>query len=50
MIVSPVPTGQWIEVQYIPGCRYVAFKASEAQLQQVNSHILNYDKANNLKN
>ena len=50
MIVSPVPTGQWIEVEYIPGCRYVGFKAREAQHQQVNIHILNYDKVNILNN
>ena len=50
MIVSPVPTGQWIEVQYIPGCRYVGFKAREAQNQQVNINILKYDEVNILNN
>ena len=50
MIVSPVPTGQWIELQYIPGCRYVGFKAREAQHEQVNIQIFNYDKVYNLHN
>ena len=40
MIVNPVPTGQWIELKYIPGCRYVGFKAREVQHEQVNIHIL----------
>ena len=49
MIVNPVPTGQWIELKYIPGCRYVGFKARVAQ-HQVNIHILNYDKVNIFNN
>ena len=48
--MSPVPTGQWIEMAYIPGCRYAAFKAGEALNEQVNIHILNYDGANNSNN
>ena len=48
--MSPVPTGQWIELPYIPGCRYVAFKAAEAHHEQVNIYILNDDKVNNLIN
>ena len=50
MIVSPVPTGQWIEMVYIPGCRYVAFKGKEVQHQQVNNPILKYDYLNILNN
>jgi hypothetical protein len=34
MILSPVPTGQWVELRYWPGYRYVAFKARETD--QVN--------------
>ena len=29
MIVSPVPTGQWVEVAFYPGYRYVAYRARE---------------------
>ena len=50
MIVSPVPTGEWIEVLYIPGCRYVAFKGKEVKHQQVDIPILNYDNLNILNN
>ena len=50
MIVSPVPTGQWIEVLYTPGCRYVAFKGKKVQHQQVNIHILNNDNLNIVNN
>ena len=50
MIVAPVPTGQWIEVLYFPGCRYVGFKGKQAQHQQVNIHILNYDNFTILNN
>ena len=50
MIVSPVPTGQWIEVLYIPGCRYVAFKGKDFQHQQVNIHFLNQNNVTNLIN
>ena len=46
MIVSPVPTGQWIEVVYIPGCRYVGFKGKDVQHQQVDIHFVNQDYAN----
>ena len=50
MIVSPVRTGQWIEVLYFPGCRYVGFKGKDVQHQQVNIHIFNDDKVNFLNN
>ena len=44
MILSPVPTGQWIELRYQVGYtyRYVAYKATE--MQQVNIYCL--DKSN----
>ena len=37
--MSPVLTGQWIELPYIPGCRYVGFKAAEAKHKQVSIYI-----------
>ena len=50
MIVSPVPTGQWVELLYIPGCRYVGFKGKEVQHQQVDIHIFIYANVNILNN
>ena len=38
MILSPIPTGQWAELPYCPGYRYVAFKARETD--QVNMLVL----------
>ena len=48
--MSPVHTGQWIEVLYFPGCRYVGFKGKEVQHQKVNIHIFNDDNVNFLNN
>jgi hypothetical protein len=31
MILSPVLTGKWVELDNYPGCRYVAFKTKETQ-------------------
>ena len=45
MILSPVPTGQWIELRrYHEGYRYVAFKAAEKE--EVNIYCL--EKISNL--
>ena len=38
-VISPVPTGQWLELPYYAGCRYVAYKSS--QTNQVN--FTNYE-------
>ena len=38
MILSPVPTGQWIEMPYFAGHIYAAYKAIETK--QVNIYCL----------
>ena len=44
-VIQPVPTGQWLELPYYAGCRYVAYKHSQSD--QVNFTIMNFRMVNN---
>ena len=48
MILSPVQTGQWAELPYFTGCRYVAYKTGETK--QVNIKIMINQIINHLNN
>ena len=49
MILSPVPTGQWLHLDYYSGCRYVALKSREANQVNIFVLIIKYSKKNSPK-